>query len=74
MYSLSGKWLADYPLEVRDPVSVAYNSVSQRMFVLDANYANPEKGGLYAVYVDSQSKCVAKKLCEVPMGKVDDVR
>lgn len=69
MYSLSGKWLADYPLEVRDPVSVAYNSVSQRMFVLDANYANPEKGGLYAVYVDSQSKCVAKKLCEVPWGR-----
>jgi hypothetical protein len=64
-YTLQGKMLRNFEVDLHDIVALAYSPNRQHLFAIDYNYADPSKGGLYKLIGKGAEKCEAKKLQDV---------
>ena len=61
-YTLQGKILRNFEVELQDMVSLAYSPIRKHLFAIDYNSADPAKGGLYKLIGKDAKKCDVKKL------------
>jgi sugar lactone lactonase YvrE len=61
-YTLQGKLLRNFEVELHDIVSLAYSPNRKHLFAIDYNYADPTKGALYKLIGSGADKCDVKKL------------
>ena len=61
-YTLQGKMLRNFEVELQDIVSLAYSPTKKHLFAIDYNSAEPAKGGLYKLIGKGAKKCDVKKL------------
>jgi hypothetical protein len=61
-YTLQGKVLNNFEVELRDIVSLAYSPSRKHLFAIDYNFTDPSKGGLYKLIGSDVNKCKVKKL------------
>ena len=61
-YTLQGKMLRNFEVELQDIVSLAYSPTRKHLFAIDYNSAEPDKGGLYKLIGKDAKKCDVKKL------------
>ena len=61
-YTLQGKLLRNFEVELNDIVALAYSPSRKHLFAIDYNYADPTKGGLYKLVGKGADKCEIKKL------------
>lgn len=61
-YTLQGKMLRNFEVELQDIVSLAYSPSRKHLFAIDSNSADPSKGGLYKLIGKGAKKCDVKKL------------
>ncbi len=64
-YTLQGKMLRNFEVDLHDIVALAYSPDRKHLFAIDYNYADPSKGGLYKLIGKGAGKCEAKKLQDV---------
>jgi len=61
-YTLQGKMLRNFEVELQDIVSIAYSPGRKHLFAIDSNSVDPAKGGLYKLIGKGAKKCDVKKL------------
>ncbi|QEG21663.1 hypothetical protein [Mariniblastus fucicola] len=61
-YTLQGKMLRNFKVELNDIVALAYSPDRKHLFAIDYNFADPSKGGLYKLIGNGADKCEIKKL------------
>lgn len=61
-YTLQGKLLRNFEVELNDIVALAYSPSRKHLFAVDYNFADPSKGALYKLIGKGADKCDVKKL------------
>ncbi len=64
-YTLQGKMLRNFEVDLYDVVALAYSPNRKHLFAIDCNFADPSKSGLYKLIRKGADKCEAKKLQDV---------
>ena len=64
-YTLQGKMLRNFEVELNDIVALAYSPGRKHLFAIDYNFSDPTKGGLYKLIGKGADKCDIKKLQDV---------
>lgn len=73
-YSLGGKLLAQYQVELNDVIAIAYSPNRKHLFAIDHHFSNPQRGGLYKIIgvepvagnvSGSNERCRVKKIADL---------
>jgi len=65
-YTLQGKLLHNFEVELHDVVSLAYSPIRKHLFAIDHHFADPSKATLQKLISSGAEKCEAKKLQDLP--------
>ena len=64
-YTLQGKLLRNFEVELNDVVALAYSPSRKHLFAIDYNFSDPSKGALYKLIGKGADKCDVKKLQDI---------
>ena len=64
-YSLGGKLLDQFPVELNDIVAIAYSPNRKHLFAIDHHFSDPRQGGLYKIIAAKEKGCTVKKIADL---------
>lgn len=64
-YTLQGKLLSHFDVELNDIVALAYSPNRKHLFAIDYSFADPDKGALYKLIGNGSDGCTTRKLADI---------